>query len=114
MCDCTIDIDISGAKRANLSIGFGDTLSLVLSFRDKTTGDLVDLSGATVSLSVVDYLGKEKATLSATVNGSTDKATFTFTTGFWAKLKKQDYDYSIVKTISGVTGKLMYGQFKPY
>ena len=105
------DIDVSGTAKADIYIGYEDTLSLSISFRNSITNAVLDISASTIKLNINNYTGKSVVVLTPTI--ASNVATFDFDAAFWAKVKKNDYDFTITKTDGSTTQTLIAGQFKP-
>lgn len=105
------NIDVSGTAKADIFIGYKDTLTLSISFRNTTTGDVLDISESELKLNVNSFNGKPVFSITATIEDNT--ATFNFDAAFWAKIKNNPYDYTITKTDGDATRTIMAGQLKP-
>lgn len=105
------NIDVSGTAKADIFIGYKDTLSLSISFRNSITDEILDISASEIKLNINSYSGKAIVSITPTI--ASNVATFQFDTTFWAKLKNNDYDYTITKKDGAVTRTIMAGLFKP-
>lgn len=105
------NIDISGTAKADIFIGYKDTLSLSISFRNSITDEILDISASEIKLNINSYSGKAIVSITPTITSNV--ATFQFDTTFWAKLKNNDYDYTITKKDGAVTRTIMAGLYKP-